>query len=402
MIALNFVLAAIALVGHWALWVAAVNNIHATRMPRPLLRLLTMISLHGMCVVAPLVLAAISYPAGWEVVARGNWERIPKLLSIYAAVCLIAACLEIFRRIWRRLVAVKPAVLLSNHTTAVDLRGDYAELFEAPRWLDRVLLKLPMNEALCLDVREKTIEIPRLAPELDGLVIAHLSDLHFSGRIGRAFFDEVVKRTNAMQADLIAITGDIVDKAHCFPWIPETLGRLQARHGVYYVLGNHDKRVPVQTLRALLKAAGLIDMGGRWQTIEVRGKQVLLAGNELPWFGPAADMSRCTALDLDPPAFKIALVHTPDQYRWARRYEFDLMLAGHTHGGQVQLPIIGAVFAPSRHGVKYASGTFHEGATVLHVSQGVSSLLPLRWNCRPELAKLVLRSATKSQAKCNR
>ena len=68
------------------------------------------------------------------------------------------------------------------------------------------------------------------------------------------------------------------------------------------------------------------------------------------------------------------------------------MLAGHTHGGQVRLPWIGAIVAPSRHGVRYASGTFFEPPTVMHVSRGLSAEKPLRWNCAPELTKLTLRS----------
>jgi predicted MPP superfamily phosphohydrolase len=394
MVTLHVALAVLVLGGHWALWAAAVNNIHANPMPRPLLRTLTAISLPGMCVIVPVALLVVSYPAGWEIVARGEWSQLPWAFSVYAIVCLIAAGAEIFRRAWRRFVVPFPAVLRSNHTIPLDIGRERAELFDPPRWQDRAVLRLPGNEALCLDVREKTIIIPRLDPTLDGLIIAHLSDLHFSGRIGKAFFDEVMEQTNAMQADLIAITGDLVDKRPCIDWIPDTLGQLKSRHGVYYVLGNHDKRVPVVELRNALKSAGLIDVGGRWQTLKMRGKQILLAGNELPWFGPAADMSKRPALDREAPPLTIALVHTPDQYGWAKRNDFDLMLAGHTHGGQVQLPLIGAVFAPSRHGVKYASGTFHEVPTVMHVSQGVSSLLPLRWNCRPELAKLVLRSAS--------
>ena len=70
------------------------------------------------------------------------------------------------------------------------------------------------------------------------------------------------------------------------------------------------------------------------------------------------------------------------------------MLAGHTHGGQIRFPIAGPVICPSWHGTKYAGGFFHTEPTVLHVSRGTASLFPYRMNCRPELTKLVLRSAT--------
>ena len=76
---------------------------------------------------------------------------------------------------------------------------------------------------------------------------------------------------------------------------------------------------------------------------------------------------------------------------WAREHDFDLMLAGHVHGGQIQIPPLGPILAPSRFGVHYACGTFHEGPTVMHVSRGLSSKLPLRYFCPPEVTTLVLR-----------
>jgi predicted MPP superfamily phosphohydrolase len=73
-------------------------------------------------------------------------------------------------------------------------------------------------------------------------------------------------------------------------------------------------------------------------------------------------------------------------------HEFDLVMAGHNHGGQVRLPALGAILAPSRSGTRYAGGVFRRGQTILHVSRGTSSLTPFRWNCPPEIALLVLHS----------
>jgi predicted MPP superfamily phosphohydrolase len=91
--------------------------------------------------------------------------------------------------------------------------------------------------------------------------------------------------------------------------------------------------------------------------------------------------------------FRLCLSHTPDHITWARRHEVDLMLSGHVHGGQVRLPLIGPVVVPSLYGRRFDSGTFHLPPTVLHVSRGLSSEQPLRYNCRPEVTKLVLRRA---------
>ncbi len=219
-----------------------------------------------------------------------------------------------------------------------------------------------------------------------------LSDLHFSGRVGQEFFHEAVRLANELQPDLVALTGDLIDKTRCLSWIAPTLGRLVARYGAYYVLGNHDLRVNVGRLRTELSRAGLIDLGGSWRIIEMNGRSIALAGNELPWIRRATDKSQCPMTAHGGEPFRVLLAHTPDQFAWAHRQGFDLMLAGHTHGGQIRFPVVGPIVAPSRHGVRYAGGTFYEPPTVMHVSRGLSSLMPLRINCRPELTLLVLRA----------
>jgi hypothetical protein len=144
-------------------------------------------------------------------------------------------------------------------------------------------------------------------------------------------------------------------------------------------------------LRNELVAQGFIDLGGRHETIRVNGTPILLAGNELPWFAPAADMSVVPRELSDSRPFRVAVAHSPDQFPWARTHDFDLMLAGHTHGGQIRFPFVGPVFSPSHHGVRYSAGTFYEPPTLLHVSRGLSGTRPLRFNCPPELARLILR-----------
>ena len=92
----------------------------------------------------------------------------------------------------------------------------------------------------------------------------------------------------------------------------------------------------------------------------------------------------------DAQAFRILLSHTPDHIAWARAQGVDLMLSGHNHGGQIVLPVIGPVFAPSRFGVRYAGGAFWLEPTLLYVSRGLAGRHPLRINCPPELTRIVL------------
>jgi predicted MPP superfamily phosphohydrolase len=216
--------------------------------------------------------------------------------------------------------------------------------------------------------------------------------LHFTGRIGISYFQEVVRICNDLQPDLVAITGDLVDEEDCIDWIPETLGQLKATHGVYYVLGNHDLRVDTDRLRRTLANCGLIGLAHHEKCLNIRGQTVCLLGNELPWIASEEVLDQATTSTAEDASFRIGLVHTPDQLSWARKRQIDLLLAGHTHGGQIRIPPFGPIFSPTFGGVRYATGVFYRPPTTLHVSRGISSDLPIRWNCPPELALLTLRS----------
>jgi predicted MPP superfamily phosphohydrolase len=220
-----------------------------------------------------------------------------------------------------------------------------------------------------------------------------LTDLHISGRIGKRYFEQVVDYVNDARPDIIAITGDIVERDHCIDWIPETLGRLRAPRGVYFVLGNHDRRVDRARLTARLAECGLIHLGGQTRTLAAESSAhspIFFAGNELPWQGPAPSVPVASCENGRQPELRILLAHTPDEFAWARAHDFHLVLAGHNHGGQVCVPLLGAVLVPSRHGTRYASGVFAQGKSVMHVSRGTSSYSPIRYNCPPEIAILVL------------
>jgi uncharacterized protein len=212
-----------------------------------------------------------------------------------------------------------------------------------------------------------------------------------TGRVGKAYFREVVRTSNELQPDLVALTGDLVESAARLDWIPDTFGQLQSRHGVYFLLGNHDLLThDVARLRQTLVQSGLVDLGGRQRQIEIKGETALLAGSERPWIDnrPAALSCADGATPL-----RIVLAHTPDQLGWARRQNADLILAGHTHGGQIRIPPLGAIFSPSLWGVKHVAGIYYAPPTILHVSRGVSGDTPVRWRCPPELTHITLRTA---------
>ncbi len=319
-------------------------------------------------------------------------DRTPAglLVSAYFVACWLVAPVTLLRFVWFAVFRRQSPLLRFHRRRRVEI--DLVSAAASPAELaHHPLVHLPLNEILQLEVVQCVLDVPRMPPALDGLSLVHLADLHLTGRIGKAYFREVVRLINELRPDLVCITGDFIDRPACMDWFADTLGQLVARHGVYYVLGNHDCSVDLGRLRRTLNQSGLIDLGGRWITIEIGGTSVVLAGNERPWIDATADLGTCP-----PPApagpLRIALAHTPDQLAWARAQQVDLLLVGHTHGGQIRLPLLGAIFAPSAEGVKYISGIYYAPPTILHVTRGVSCDLPLRWNCRPEIAHLYLRA----------
>ncbi len=119
--------------------------------------------------------------------------------------------------------------------------------------------------------------------------------------------------------------------------------------------------------------------------------RVILIGNERPWFRDLPQVEEINGWQ-SPRSLRIALSHTPDQIVWARSVGVDLLLAGHLHGGQIRLPGIGPIVSPSKFGVRYNAGLFFLPPTLLYVNRGLSARLPLRWNSKPEVACLILRS----------
>lgn len=403
--ALHALLTAASLLGHAALVVWLYNRLHTQVWTPRWIKLLERLILALGTLVAAILLAADLaesniFPALLEVLPANVASLARLLAAIYRPATYIAAvalvpCWLIPK--WRQ----RPAgALLSNDTRQIDV---VRELGFVPargrmrRWVCRV----PGNQMFQVAVQQKNLAINRLPQELDGLTIAQLSDLHLTGQIEQTYYELLVEQTMAMKPDMIALTGDILEKEACLSWVQPIFGRLRAPLGCYFVLGNHELRLhDVGRLREALVSAGWIDLGSRSTTCQHRGHTLLLEGCEWPWHGvrprwmsrgwqpPAGDAldAACSA------ALKILLTHTPDVWLDARRAGFDLVLAGHNHGGQICLPLVGPLIVPSRFGFRYAGGLYEQPPTLLHVSRGLGSTHSVRFRCPPELAMLVLRA----------
>jgi uncharacterized protein len=380
----------VAALGHAAIWIAAINRTHASGWPHAIVSKVDKVFFLVLLVPPPIIaywLLRVDAQSlmPWRVFASTAANSTAVLAwEGYLILCWLGAAAALVDRL-RWTIVRDVSSILRFHRSRSLATGD---VLHSPDHPHHAIVHLPGNESLELDLTERGLDVPRLPPALEGLSIVHLSDLHFTGKVGKPFFEEIVRMSNALEPEILALTGDLVDKTKCIDWIPGTLGRLKARYGVYYIFGNHDLRVDCRRLRKVMDECGMVYLGGRSKVIEVRGQRVLVAGNELPWFKPAADPGAFPPRSEVP--FRLLLAHSPDQLAWARKGDGDLMLAGHTHGGQIRLPLIGPVFAPSRDGVQFASGLFFAPPTILNVSRGLSAELPLRLNCTPEIIHLTL------------
>ena len=388
----------LAFIGHVGLWCATFNYLHSTALVRWARKSSEIFVL--LFLIFPVCFASWQAIC-WLTGASFSLTLIGDHLAgrVYAWITSIVAVPTILLWCLRKSTSAQPAevVEFSQQREQVTSAAGQSLLHGK---VARLLGLLPINESLILSTDRLTVKL-NAPTSLDGLKIAHLSDFHLTGQVDQQFFERVVEKANAFEPDLVIISGDLVDKRACLSWIEPIFGQLNAKHGCYFVLGNHDARVgDVEELLRYLKDAGLVYVGGRWQTLEINGASIQIAGNELPWFSGAEFIPM--AADATPeesgtqPDLKILISHSPDQLAWAKPFQFDLMFAGHTHGGQISFPIVGPIIAPSRYGVRYASGTFKINQMLMHVSRGVSAEKPIRWNSVPEIGLFTLQTNRES------
>lgn len=249
-----------------------------------------------------------------------------------------------------------------------------------------------------IDRTVQRIALAGLDPQLAGLRVVQISDLHIgNGLEGRAL-EKLVEHVNELEPDLIAVTGDIFD--HDPRFIEEgakALAGLSARYGVFAVLGNHDwytgtervaaglathasnlrllrgERVRLPTA-APLYVAGVDDPGKDWTLARLELPQLEALGRSMPEDGPT-----------------ILLVHRPEAFAQASRLGFPLVLAGHTHGGQIALPLPGGHWNPARMLTRFYRGLYEDHRSILYVNRGYGVAGPsIRFNCPREIATLEL------------
>lgn len=241
------------------------------------------------------------------------------------------------------------------------------------------------------DVRTVRVPIARLPASLEGYTIVQLTDVHVGPTIGRDFVAAMVRTVNDLRPDAVAITGDLVDGSvaalgeHVAP-----LGELRARHGVFFVTGNHEYYSGVDEWLAALAGLGVrvlanerVTLGGDDGAIDLAGVHDW-SGRRFP--GPhRPDLAKALAgRDRERPV--VLLAHQPKHAREAVAHGVSLVLSGHTHGGQIWP--WGALVALDQ---RYVKGLYREGDTHVYVSQGTGYWgPPMRLGTTPEITRVVL------------
>lgn len=256
-------------------------------------------------------------------------------------------------------------------------------LFSYARYIEPHLLK----------TEDVSVYSMRVKPQQKELTIAAFADTHFSEYYTIKDFTRVVDKINAMEPDLVFFLGDLIDHYDRYEGdtreISQKLSEIHAAYGKFAVFGNHDYGGGSERYYEDIMAAGgfqvLINQRTDFNDLELTivGVDDIVIG-----YGDPSAASQCRA-----DSFNIVLCHEPDVITDMTDYDIDLMLSGHTHGGQVRVPFFSDAYLPP-YGQIYQRGIYHfenDRKTTLYVNSGLgTTFLPLRFMCPPELTRLTL------------
>ena len=249
-------------------------------------------------------------------------------------------------------------------------------------------------EPRLLEVVRLDLTLPRIAAAFDGYRIVQIGDLHLDDWAKPARLHRIAEMVNAESPDLIAITGDFASysaKKLDTEKLVGALRRLSAPDGVLAILGNHDYLTDVKLIRRCIREAGLTELLNEFVTLGRGDSELHVAGIDDVMEG----RSRLDLVLRDLPASGAAvlLAHEPDFADVAAAAgRFDLQLSGHSHGGQVRVPLLGKAVLPP-FSQRYTRGLHRVGGMLVYTNRGLGTVhARLRFGCRPEITALTLRA----------
>lgn len=243
-------------------------------------------------------------------------------------------------------------------------------------------------------VTNERIWLDTLPDAFSGLRVAQISDVHHGLYLPQEWLAEAVRRVNRLNPDVVALTGDYVtySRANIEP-AAEILSHLRARYGVFAVLGNHDYRVDAGAITQALRRRRIEVLRNQHVALGFGGASLYVAG--VDDYGYGADV-RQAVRGIPRDAATVLLAHNPRIISLASRHGVSLVLSGHTHGGQVNVPLLGTVYGRSPERLRYKIGWDRLGTTQIYVSRGIGTIvLPWRLRCPAEISHLeLLRSSS--------
>ena len=244
------------------------------------------------------------------------------------------------------------------------------------------------------------IALKRLPEAWEGLRIVQLSDFHYDEHFSAVPLRKAVDIVNGLRPDAVFLTGDFVtvplfgrrsSGITAIGPCAEILSRLQAPLGLFAVLGNHDVRCGSATVMQTLRANKIEVLRNHALPLEKDGGRIWLAGVDDVIEGKADLSDALLEVPREEPV--ILLAHEPDFADQVVNAPVDLQLSGHSHGGQIRLPLVGAPYLPEM-AQKYPMGLYRIGRLTLYTNVGLGTIrVPVRWNCPPEVTLLTLRKA---------
>ncbi|HEX3247881.1 MAG TPA: metallophosphoesterase [Pyrinomonadaceae bacterium] len=247
-----------------------------------------------------------------------------------------------------------------------------------------------LTEPYMLSIEHERIQLNRLPKAFDGFRVVQLSDIHHGPFSNCEQIERAVDTANRLQPDIIALTGDYISKErHYAAPCAEMLGRLKAKFGVYAVLGNHDHWTDAALITDLFRAEGITVLINEGMHFEKNGESIWLAGVDDTMVG-LEDLSLALA-GARQDEMKLLLAHNPIILRRAARAAVDLVLSGHTHGGQVAIRGERSTVRGARK--RLLKGLGRLSNTQIYVNRGLGTVvLPIRYGCPPEISLLELRT----------